>query len=531
MKTTVIDQSLSWVENKIKDDQIEKYLAGGSDFIPDEEIETRLETAASARAVANDRPRIQDILAKSLAIQTLTPDETAALLMVEDPELLDEMKKTAALIKKKVYDNRIVTFAPLYLGNYCVNNCLYCGFRRDNQTISRRVLDMEEVKRETEVLAGEIGHKRIIAVYGEHPLTDIEYIVTSMETIYSVKVPKGKGFNAIRRINVNAAPFSIEDLRALKKAGLGTYQVFQETYHHQTYAGLHPVGTLKANYQWRLYAMHRAMEAGIDDVGLGVLFGLADWKFEVMSLVYHARELEKTFGIGPHTISFPRLEPAANTPFASSSSRRVSDEDFKKLVTVIRLAVPYTGMILTARESAQMRREVLPFGVTQTDASSRIGIGAYSDRMGEDREISENENGDRKSDGKGNGKMIDMGQQEGSRQQFFLSDTRSLDEVIRELAEMGYITSFCTAGYRCGRTGGKIMKLLKTGREGQFCKLNAILTFREWLDDFASPETKAIGEKLIEQEIAEVKQVVPERLPMLNQFYDKIVKGERDLYF
>lgn len=514
MKTS--QENTSWIAAKIKQEQIDKYLDAGQDLIPDAEIEARLLLTAS---LGTDRKQVRDILAKSLAIETLTPAETAVLLFVKEPELLEEMKRTAALVKKKVYDNRIVTFAPLYLGNYCVNNCAYCGFRRDNEAVSRRVLSQEEVRKEIEVLAGQIGHKRLIAVYGEHPATDIEYIVKSLETIYSVRVPKGRGTSSIRRVNVNAAPFSIEDLRTLKKAGLGTYQVFQETYHKKTYAKLHPAGTLKGNYLWRLYSMHRAQEAGVDDVGLGVLFGLYDWRFEVMALVYHALELEKRFGIGPHTISFPRLEPAANTPFVDRAGYRVSDEDFKKLVTVIRLAVPYTGMILTARESAQMRREVLPYGVTQTDASSRIGIGAYSDRADGDDAYDES------------GKTAGEGKQVGRRQQFILGDTRSLDEVIRELAEMGYITSFCTAGYRCGRTGDKIMSLLKTGREGKFCKLNAILTFREWLDDFASPPTKAAGEKVIRQEIAEVGQAVPERLPLLNRYYEKIVNGERDLYF
>ena len=281
--------------------------------------------------------------------------------------------------------------------------------------------------------------------------------------------------------------------------------MFQETYHHETYRKVHPAGTIKSNYGWRLYCHHRALEAGVDDVAIGVLFGLYDWRFEVMGLLYHAQDLEKHFdGIGPHTISFPRLEPAANTPFIQQTEYKVSDEDFKKIIAVIRLSVPYTGMILTAREPAEIRREVIPLGCTQTDASTRIGIGAYSDRYNE---------------------------QEAERQQFLLGDTRSLDEVIRELAEMGYITSFCTAGYRCGRTGEHIMKLLRCGREGKFCKLNAILTFREWLDDFASEETKKAGEKVIEKEIREVKEQMPEVYPTLMEYYTRIENGERDLYF
>lgn len=489
----------SWLKNRIKKEEITKYSSGENDFIPDAEILDKLSAQNK-----QDPGKIRAILEKSKSIQTLDPDEVAALLNVKDEKLWEQMRQAAAQIKKKVYDNRIVTFAPLYAGNLCVNNCLYCGFRKENEVIKRRFLSLDEVKKETEVLTGEIGHKRLIAVYGEHPLTDVDYIVSTLETIYGVRVKKNKGYGSIRRVNVNASPMSIRDLKTLGKAGLGTYQVFQETYHHQAYANLHPQGSLKGDYQWRLYCMHRALEAGIDDVGIGVLFGLYDWKFEVMALVYHARELEAKFGIGPHTISFPRLEPAANTPINEKGKYKVSDEDFKKIVTVIRLAVPYTGMILTARENPQIRKEVIQLGCTQTDASTRIGIGAYSDRYNS---------------------------QEEERQQFLLGDTRSLDEVIRELAGMGYITSFCTAGYRCDRTGKCIMELLRNGQEGKFCKLNAVLTFREWLDDFASEETRSIGEKIIDKEIEEVKQNMPQAYLKLKEYYERIKNGERDLYF
>jgi 2-iminoacetate synthase len=362
------------------------------------------------------------------------------------------------------------------------------------------------VRKETAVLAGEIGHKRLIVVYGEHPDYDVDYMVDTIKAIYSVKVSTKMGTGEIRRVNVNAAPLSVGDLRKLNDAGLGTYQVFQETYHRETYNRLHPAGTLKANFRWRLYAMHRAMEAGIDDVGIGVLFGLADWRFEMMALVYHAHELEKRFGIGPHTVSFPRLEPADNTPFNERTPWRVSDEDFKKIIVLIRLSIPYTGMILTARESADIRRQAIPLGITQVDASSHIGVGAYA----------------------GGG---DASPQEGDRQQFMLGDTRTLDEVIRELAQMGYITSFCTAGYRCGRTGKCIMELLRTGAEGKFCKMNAVLTFREWLNDFASPETKAAGEKVLAEELGQVEKVLPHMHGRLMQSYNRIQAGERDLYF
>ncbi|MDY0039065.1 MAG: [FeFe] hydrogenase H-cluster radical SAM maturase HydG [Desulforhabdus sp.] len=490
----------SWMNTRIQTSEIGKYMKKGRDFIDEGAIEARLTANANPEA-----EWIRDIIAKSLAIETLTPDETAALLNVNDPELLHEMEQAAGVIKKKVYDNRIVTFAPLYLSNLCVNNCVYCGFRRENRAIQRRTLMVDEIRREAEVLCGEIGHKRLIVVYGEHPVADIDYMVQSIETIYSVNMQTKNGWSRIRRVNVNAAPLSVADLKRLHEVGIGTYQVFQETYHHKTYSQVHPAGTLKAHYPWRAYCMHRAFEAGIDDFGIGALFGLYDWKFEVVALVCHARELEEATGIGPHTISFPRIEPAENTPFAANLRYRVSDIDFRKAITVIRLAVPYTGMILTARERAGLRHQLLPLGITQIDASSRIGIGAYSDQ--------------------GNG------DQHGNRQQFLLGDTRSLDEVIRDLARQGCITSFCTAGYRCGRTGKSIMDLLRSGREGKFCKLNAVLTFREWLDDFAGDETRALGESLIAREIEEIRTALPSMFETFMQYYRRTCDGESDLYF
>ncbi len=482
----------------IKTEEIARYMAI-DDFIDEDAIEKALNE--------NRHPepqRIKEILHTSQAIATLNLDETAALLNVKDADLWDEIFLAAAAVKKKVYDNRIVTFAPLYCSNYCVNNCAYCGFKSGN-SIERKKLSHDEIREEIRVLAGEIGHKRLVSVYGEHPYSDVNYIAGTLETIYSVKVKTKKGFGQIRRVNVNCAPLSIADLKILKQSGIGTYQVFQETYHHKTYQKLHPSSTIKGNYHWRLYCMHRALDAGIDDVGIGVLFGLYDWRFEVMGLVSHAHDLEKCFnGIGPHTVSIPRLEPAMNASCVSETNYKVSDEDFKRLAAVIRLAIPYAGMILTARESPGIRREIIPIGCTQTDASSRIGIGVYSKKY-----LSQEEN----------------------RQQFLLGDTRSLDEVISELAQMGYITSFCTAGYRCGRTGDRIMELLRSGKEGQFCKLNAILTFREWLDDFASPETKIAGEKIIAQEIKEVERSLPSFYPKLIEYCKKIEAGERDIYF
>jgi len=490
----------NFIQTTIKQDQIDKYLENGKDFINDDEIWKKIEENKNP-----EKSRIRDIMAKAYDIQTLTPDETAALINLKDESLWEDIYDLAGKIKRKVYDNRIVTFAPLYCSNLCVNNCLYCSFRYDNREKIAKRLSLDEVKKETEVLAGEIGHKRLIVVYGEHPLSDVDYIADTIETIYSVNVKTRKGYGQIRRVNINAAPMSVEDLKKLKEVGIGTYQVFQETYHHETYKKVHPQNTLKGNYRWRLYCHHRAMEAGVDDVAIGALFGLYDWRFEVMGLQYHTIELEKRFnGVGPHTISFPRLEPAANAPLAEHSKYKVSDEDFKKLVAIIRLSVPYTGMILTAREPAEIRREIIPIGITQTDASTKIGIGAYSDRYDK---------------------------QEIEKQQFTLGDTRSLDIVVRELAEMGYITSFCTAGYRCGRTGEHIMGLLKCGAEGHMCKLNAILTFKEWLDDFASEETKKVGEKLLKKEIEEAKQKLPESYQKLVEFYKRTDNGERDLFF
>lgn len=490
-----------WADSRVIQSQIDKYLnKDGSDFIDENLIFSSLNKQQNP-----DKNYIREIIAKSKSLETLLPEETAALLNVKNEELISEMEKAALEIKLKVYDNRIVTFAPLYLSSKCVNGCKYCSFREGNENSVRRVLTMPEIEREIKTLAGEIGHKRLIAVYGEHPDSDVNYIAETMKTIYNSKYKTRKGFGQIRRVNVNAAPMSIEDLQILRDVGIGTYQVFQETYHHETYAQLHPANTVKGNYLWRLYAMHRAYDAGIDDVGIGPLFGLYNWKFEVMATLLHARELEAKFGVGPHTISFPRLEPADNAPgIDETKSTHLTDEQFKKVVLAIRLSVPYTGMILTARENQKIRDQIIPLGITQTDASSKIGLGAYSE---------------------------DYSEQEAVRQQFILGDTRSLDEVVRSLAKQGFITSFCTAGYRCGRTGQKILDALKSGHEGQFCKLNAIITYREWLDDFASPETIELAEPIIQKEIAEVKIKNPKMYNALMDYYEKTKDGSRDLYF
>ncbi|NCD33621.1 MAG: [FeFe] hydrogenase H-cluster radical SAM maturase HydG [Spartobacteria bacterium] len=489
-----------YMNNALRRSQTDHYLKDGKDFIPEDEINGFLESQKNP-----DASYIRDILAKSMAIETLEPKETAALLNVTDPVLIEEMKQTASKIKHHVYDNRIVTFAPLYMSNLCVNRCAYCGFHSENSELRRRVLTMDEVKEETRVLAGKIGHKRLIVVYGEHPSTSTDYIADTIETVYGVKEPTRRGFGQIRRVNINAAPLPVEDLKRLHDVGIGTYQVFQETYHKDTYSKVHPVDTVKGDYHWRLYCMHRALEAGVDDVGIGALFGLYSWKYEMMGLLYHARELEARYNIGPHTISFPRMEPAHNSPLANHPQNRMSDDDFDKLITVIRLSVPYVGLIITARENRATRDRCIPLGCTQTDASTRIGIGSYSD--------------------------VYTAQEE-DRQQFILGDTRSLEELIVDLAGKGIITSFCTAGYRCGRTGGCIMDMLKTGKEGKFCKINAILTFREWLDDFASDESIRICAPVIEKEMNEVRGMVkPEFYTSFKSYYDRICSGERDLYF
>ncbi len=491
--------NMYYYSKKINDGEIKKYLSSDNkDFIDDGDITNFLQ-----KNVNPDAKKVKDIIAKSLEIKTLDLNETATLLNVKDEELKMLMRDAALKIKLKVYDNRIVTFAPIYVSNKCINNCAYCGFKSSNN-INRKTLSMDELKKEIEVLTGKIGHKRLIAVFGEHPETDVNYIINTLKTIYDIKVKTKNGYGNIRRVNVNAAPMSIDELKQLNQAGIGTYQVFQETYHHETYKKLHPANTIKGNFLWRLYSMHRALEAGVDDVGIGALFGLYDWRFEVMGLVAHSIELEKKFGIGPHTISFPRLEPAYNSEYSTNSPYLVNDEDFLHLITVIRLSVPYTGMIITARERKELRNIAIDSGCTQTDASTKIGVGAYS--QSEDEQKIED-------------------------QQFLLGDTRTLDELIRDLANKGYITSFCTAGYRSGRTGDCIMSLLKCGKEGMFCKLNAILTFQEWLDDFASFETKKIGEKLIQKEINEVKQKYPEIYTHLINKYEKIKKGSRDLFF
>ena len=464
---------------------------GLESFIPDREIEAWLEKTK------NPTPeRVREIIQRSLDKNRLEPEEMAVLINADSPELAEEIFAGARELKKRIYGNRIVLFAPLYVGNECVNRCAYCGFRADNPEVHRKTLLSDELVAEVEALEDQ-GHKRLIMVYGEHPKYDAQYIHDTVCEVYRVK----KGAGEIRRVNINAAPLDVEGFRLVKEAGIGTYQIFQETYHRETYETVHAGGP-KSNYLWRLHGLDRAMEAGIDDVGIGALLGLYDWRFEAMALLCHTIHLEKAFNVGPHTISFPRLEPAVGTDIESIAGRyAVSDFDFKRMVAILRLAVPYTGLILTCRESTELRNEMLSFGVSQIDGGSSIGVGSYSH---DDPEAF------RKS-------------------QFVLGDNRSLDEIIRELCDAGFIPSFCTGCYRKGRTGEHFMEFAIPGFVKRFCTPNAVLTFLEYLNDYAEGETLAAGLQQIERELeampeSKAKQELEGRM-------EQVREGARDLYF
>ncbi len=461
----------------------------GYDFIDDAYLSSLLEGPA-------DSVQVREIVAKSRAKEALSVEETAVLLRATDPAVLEEVFETARQLKEEVYGNRIVLFAPLYIGSFCVNDCVYCGFRRSNPRAVRATLSPEEIEAEVKSLLSR-GHKRLILVFGEHPRYTPEFIAECVRTVYSCQF----GYSRIRRVNINAAPLDHEGFRVVKSAGIGTYQIFHETYHHGTYQEVHPAGTRKAHYLWRLDAPARAIEAGADDVGIGVLFGLYDWRFEVLGLVAHARHLLRHYGIGPHTISFPRLRPACGVDYRSPY--RVSNEEFKRLVAILRLAVPYTGLILTAREPAELRRELLGFGVSQIDAGSRIELGGYTSASAE---------------------------QQLEREQFHLGDLRSLEEVIYELLCHGYIPSFCTACYRSGRTGQQFMEFAVPGFIRNFCTPNALLTLMEYLVDFASEPTRQLGKERIAEELAKLpesgrKRRLVERLAAIEY------EGQRDVYF
>ena len=457
-------------------------------FISEKEIEEILAGAQPTREL------VREIIARSLNKKRLSLHETAILLKATDPELVEEIKAGARLLKEQVYGKRIVLFAPLYVGNLCVNNCEYCGFRASNKSQKRTTLTQQELIQEVEMLE-DMGQKRLILVYGEHPKYSPEFIAETVRTVYQVK--KGKG--EIRRVNINAAPLDIQGFKTVLDAGIGTYQVFQETYHRGAYSKYH-TGGVKKDYDWRISALDRAQEAGIDDVGIGALFGLYDWRFEVLGLLRHVNHLEAVYKVGPHTISFPRLQKASRVKY--EEKWLVSDEDFTRMVAILRLAVPYTGLILTAREPAAVRDEVLQFGVSQIDGGTKIEMKGYSEKAGD---------------------------QDLDSEQFQISDNRSLAEVMEELIENDYLPSFCTACYRTGRTGEHFMEFSVPGFIKRYCTPNAMLTLAEYLEDYARNGTKEKGYQLIEKNLAEMEQnkfrkQLEERLKLVKQ-------GERDLYF
>jgi 2-iminoacetate synthase len=440
--------------------------------------------------------RIRQIIAKSLAKEALTVEETAALVSTDDPELLEEIFAAARQLKKTVYGNRIVLFAPLYIGNDCINDCTYCAFKRSNFDALRRTLEPEEIRGQVRALEDK-GHKRLILVFGEHPKYDADFIADTVRNVYSVR----SGHGEIRRVNINAAPLDHEGYRKVKESGIGTYQVFMETYHHETYSMMHPGNTRKGDYLYRLDGLSRAFEAGVDDVGLGVLFGLYDWRFEVLGMVRHALHLQERYNVGPHTLSFPRLRPAHGVEF--DEKYFVSDEEFKRVIAILRLAVPYTGLILTAREKPELRRELMSFGVSQIDAGSRIELGGYTEA--------------------GDAQVME-------REQFSLGDIRSLDEVMRELISDGYVPSFCTSCYRSGRTGEHFMEFSIPGFIKRFCTPNALLTLEEYLVDYASAETRAVGEKLIAEELDKMEEGDMKQRT-LKQLEEIKEREARDIYF
>ncbi|MCC3868695.1 [FeFe] hydrogenase H-cluster radical SAM maturase HydG [Terrisporobacter mayombei] len=465
------------------------------EFINHEEI---LESLEYAKSNKGNKELIEGILDKANRAKGLTHREAATLLECEDEELIERMFKMAEDIKKRFYGNRIVMFAPLYLSNYCVNGCVYCPYHLKNKKIARKKLTQEEIKREVIALQ-DLGHKRLALEAGEDPKNNpIEYILESINTIYSIKHKNG----AIRRVNVNIAATTIENYEKLKDAGIGTYILFQETYNKESYEKLHPTGP-KHDYNYHTESHDRAMEAGIDDVGLGVLYGLSTYKYELVGILMHAEHLEAAFGVGPHTISVPRLRPADDID-VSEFPEALSDEIFQKIVAIIRLAVPYTGMIVSTRESQKTREKVLHLGVSQISGASSTSVGGYADRA----------------------KGI---KEEITSAQFDVDDDRTLDEVVNWLLDMNYIPSFCTACYREGRTGDRFMALCKNGQIANCCQPNAIMTLKEYLEDYASKSTKESGENLIKKEVKKipkdkVREIVEERLI-------KIEDGERDFRF
>ncbi|MBD3210083.1 [FeFe] hydrogenase H-cluster radical SAM maturase HydG [Candidatus Micrarchaeota archaeon] len=434
-----------------------------------------------------DERLLDKILAKAARKKGLSLEESAALLNMHDEKQLRKLFDAAWKVKNEIYGNRLVLFAPLYLSDYCVNDCKYCGFHCSNRGLKRIRLTMEQIAEQTRLIIG-MGHKRILVEAGEHPDNDIDYICDSIRTIYRTKAGNGE----IRRVNVNIAATTGEDYRKLKEIGIGTYQLFQETYHRETYEKLHHGP--KADYQRQITAHERAFRAGIDDYGIGVLFGLYDYRFEALSLLSHARYMDETHGVGPHTISVPRFRPAPSVDYRPEHP--VSDQDFLKLIAAIRLSVPYTGMILSTREPPEIREKAFAMGISQTSAASKTSPGGYSTRQN---------------------------------RQFELSDHRSVDEVLQGMCRQQMLPSFCTACYRSKRTGETFMKLAKEGNIHFLCHPNAILTFKEFLLDYASPEMKELGEKTIRTELERIED--EDRRNETKKRLKRIEKGERDLFF
>lgn len=463
-----------------------------SEFICHEEIE---ETLAFAQEHKHNREYIQKALKKAEAFKGLTHREAAVLLACEEDDLNQEIFATAKKVKEHIYGNRIVLFAPLYLSNYCVNTCTYCPYHAKNKHIVRKKLSQDQIRQEVIALQ-DMGHKRLLLEAGEHPRHNpIEYILESINTIYSIKHKNG----AIRRVNINIAATTVENYRKLHKAGIGTYQLFQETYHKEQYELLHPKGP-KSDYAYHTEAMDRAMEGGIDDVGLGVLFGLTLYRYDFVGLLMHAEHLEAAWGVGPHTISVPRICPADDVD-PSTFTNAVPDELFLKIVALIRLAVPYTGMIISTRESARVRGKCLEMGVSQISGGSRTSVGGY---------------------------VLEEEKEENSAQ-FETSDRRTLDEVVKWLLEGGYLPSWCTACYRAGRTGDRFMSLAKTGEIATYCQANAIMTLKEYAQDYARPATQKAAQKVIEAEIPKITHEKIRKASIIR--LQKIEEGERDFRF
>lgn len=468
----------------------EKYNA--LDFIKDDEINSLI---AKGKELVSDKELVREIIEKSKSAEGLTPEETAVLLNLEDKELIEEMFKAARQVKEKLYGKRLVVFAPLYVSNYCVNNCTYCGYKHCNDELKRKKLNKEQLIEEVKVLES-LGHKRIALEAGEDPVNaPLDYILDCIKSIYSIKFDNG----SIRRINVNIAATTVENYKRLKDAEIGTYILFQETYHKPTYERLHVSGP-KHNYNYHTTAMHRAREAGIDDIGMGVLYGLYDYKYETLAMLMHAMDLEETTGVGPHTLSVPRIRPAENVSL-ENYPYLVDDEDFKKIVAILRLAVPYAGLILSTREEPGLRDEIIALGVSQVSTGSCTGVGGYSESYIDPEE----------------------------KPQFEVGDHRSPVEMIESLMEAGYIPSYCTACYREGRTGERFMDIVKSGELYKICEANALITLKEFIDDYGTDRTREIGDKLIKKSIDEIdnesfRKSVKEKI-------NKISNGTRDLRF